>query len=71
MGAGVRWTALFKAALPVDVVVRSCVRALDGTQPTRIVGRFNWLLAQTNRFSPRALTAQISAAMCAPRATSK
>jgi hypothetical protein len=34
------------------------------------VGFINWLLAQTSRISPRALTAQVSAAMFAPRATS-
>jgi uncharacterized protein len=70
MGAGVRSTAVFKMALPVDDVVRACLRALDGTRPTRIVGLVNWLLAQTSRFSPRALTARVSAAMFAPRATS-
>lgn len=68
MGAGVRSTAVFKMALPVDVVVRACLRALDGKSPTRIVGFVNWLLAQTSRFSPRALTARVSAAMFAPRA---
>jgi short-subunit dehydrogenase len=69
MGAGVRSTAVFKMALSVDDVVRACLRALDGRGPTRIVGRVNWLLAQTSRLSPRALTARISAAMFAPRAT--
>jgi hypothetical protein len=34
------------------------------------VGFINWLLAQTSRFSPRALTARVSAAMFAPRAQS-
>jgi short-subunit dehydrogenase len=53
-------------ALSVDDVVRACLRALDGKQPTRIVGFMNWLLAQTSRFSPRALTARVSAAMFAP-----
>ena len=70
MGAGVRSTAVFKMALPVDAVVRTCLRALDGTSPTRIVGLVNWLLAQTSRFSPRALTARVSAAMFAPRSRS-
>jgi hypothetical protein len=68
MGAGVRSTAVFKMAIPVDVVVRACLRALDGKSPTRIVGLVNWLLAQTSRFSPRAVTARVSAAMFAPRA---
>ena len=68
MGAGVRSTSLFRMALPVDEVVQACLRALDGTSPTRIVGLVNWLLAQTSRLSPRALTARISAAMFAPRA---
>jgi hypothetical protein len=31
------------------------------------VGFMNWLLAQTSRFSPRALTAWISAVMLAPK----
>jgi short-subunit dehydrogenase len=57
---------VFKMALPVDAVVRACLRSLDGRSPTRIVGLVNWLLAQTSRFSPRALTARISAAMFAP-----
>jgi short-subunit dehydrogenase len=67
MGAGVRATAVFRMALPVNDVVRASLRALDGRSPTRIVGLVNWLLAQTSRFSPRALTARISAAMFAPR----
>ena len=67
MGAGVRSTTVFKMALPVDDVVRACLRALDGKRPTRIVGFINWLLAQTSRFSPRALTARVSAAMFAPK----
>jgi short-subunit dehydrogenase len=70
MGAGVRSTAVFKMALPVDAVVLACLRALDGKSPTRIVGLVNWLLAQTSRFSPRALTARVSAAMFAPRSSS-
>jgi short-subunit dehydrogenase len=70
MGAGVRATAVFRMALPVDAVVRACLRALDGKSPTRIVGFVNWLLAQTSRFSPRALTARVSAAMFAPRGKS-
>jgi short-subunit dehydrogenase len=67
MGAGVRSTVVFRMALSVDDVVRACLRALDGKQPTRIVGFINWLLAQTSRFSPRALTARVSAAMFAPK----
>lgn len=67
MGAGVRETTVFKMALPVDKVVRASLRALDGPSPTRIVGIRNWLLAQTSRISPRALTARVSAAMFAPR----
>jgi short-subunit dehydrogenase len=70
MGAGVRSTVVFRMALSVDAVVRACLRALDGKQPTRIVGFMNWLLAQTSRFSPRALTARVSAAMFAPPAGS-
>jgi short-subunit dehydrogenase len=67
MGAGVRSTVLFRTALSVNDVVRTCLRALDGQQPTRIVGFMNWFLAQTSRFSPRALTAWISAVMLAPK----
>ena len=70
MGAGVRSTVVFRMALSVDDVVRACLRALDGKRPTRIVGLVNWLLAQTSRFSPRALTARVSAAMFAPPAGS-
>jgi short-subunit dehydrogenase len=70
MGAGVRSTAMFKMALPVDKVVQACLHALDGKSPTRIVGRVNWLLAQTSRFSPRAVTARVSAALFAPRSPS-
>jgi short-subunit dehydrogenase len=66
MGAGVRSTTVFKMVLPVNAVVQACLRALDGKSPTRIVGRVNWLLAQASRFSPRALTALVSAAMFAP-----
>lgn len=66
MGAGVRSTAVFKMTLTVDEVVGACLRALDGRSPTRIVGLLNWLLAQTSRISPRALTARVSAAMFAP-----
>lgn len=66
MGAGVRSTAVFKMPLPVEAVVQACLRALDGKSPTRIVGLVNWLLAQTSRFSPRAVTALVSAAMFAP-----
>lgn len=67
MGAGVRSTPVFRMALPVDEVVRACLRALDGRSPTRIVGWLNRLLAQTNRVSPRALVARVSAALFAPR----
>ena len=67
MGEGVRSTPVFRMALTVDEVVRTCLRALDGRSPTRIGGLVNWLLAQTSRFSPRALTARVSAALFAPR----
>lgn len=69
MGAGVRSTAMFKMTLSVDEVVRACLSALDGKSPTRIVGLVNWLLAQTSRFTPRALTARVSAAMFASKST--
>ncbi|MDX2014919.1 MAG: SDR family oxidoreductase [Myxococcaceae bacterium] len=67
MGAGVRSSAVFRTALTVDEVVEACLRALEGTGPTHVVGFRNWLLAQSGRFSPRALTARISAALLAPR----
>ena len=67
MGSGVRSTTVFKMALSVDKVVRACLRAIDGKSPTRIVGLVNWLLAQTSRVSPRAVTARVSAAMFAPQ----
>jgi short-subunit dehydrogenase len=70
MGAGIRSTAIFRAPLTVDDVVRSCLRALDGQSPTHIVGLRNWLLAQVNRFSPRALNARVSAALFAPSSDS-
>jgi uncharacterized protein len=70
MGAGVRSTAVFRTALTVDEVVRACLRALDSRSPTHVVGLKNWLLTQTTRFSPRALTARISAALLAPPRTS-
>jgi short-subunit dehydrogenase len=66
MGAGVRSTAVFRSALSVDEEVRACLRALDSRQPTHVVGVRNWLPAQTARFSPRALTARIGAALLSP-----
>ena len=69
MGHGVRSTAMFKMALPADEVARASLRALDGHNPTRIVGLVNWLLAQTSRFTPRSLTARVSAAMFASEST--
>lgn len=66
MGAGVRSTAVFRSALTVDEVVHTCLRALDGRSPTYVVGLRNWLMTQTNRLSPRALTARVSAFLLAP-----
>lgn len=66
MGEGVRSTAVFRAPLTVDEVVRACLRALDGRSPTHVVGLVNWLLAQSGRLSTRALTARISALLLAP-----
>ena len=66
MGAGVRSTPVFRTALTVDEVVQACLRALDGTSPTHVVGFRNWLMAQGGRFSPRALTARLSAALLTP-----
>jgi uncharacterized protein len=67
MGSGVRDTSVFKNTLTVDEVVATCLRALDGRAPVHVVGVWNWLMSQTNRVSPRSLTARISAAMLAPR----
>ncbi|MFM9014359.1 MAG: SDR family NAD(P)-dependent oxidoreductase [Gemmatimonadota bacterium] len=69
MGSGVRSTAVFRTALTVDQVVRDCRRALAGRSPNRIVGWMNWFLAQSVRFTPRAMIARVSAAMLAPQST--
>lgn len=66
MGAEVRSTAVFRSALTIDEVVQCCLRALESKSPTHIVGFRNWLMAQTNRFSPRAITARVSALLLAP-----
>ena len=66
MGAGVRSTAVFRSTLTVDEVVHTCLRALDGRSPTYVVGLKNWLMTQTSRFSPRALTARVGAVLLAP-----
>ena len=66
MGPAVRSTAVFRATLTVDEVVHACLRAIDGRGPTSVVGLRNWLMTQTNRFSPRALTARVSAFLLAP-----
>jgi short-subunit dehydrogenase len=66
MGQGVRGTAVFRKPLPVADVVKACLKALDSTKPSRIIGIGNWLSVQMGRFSPRALTALISAAMLKP-----
>ncbi|MCA2977298.1 MAG: SDR family NAD(P)-dependent oxidoreductase, partial [Myxococcaceae bacterium] len=65
-GAGVRSTAIFRTTLSVDEVVRACLSALDSTAPTHVVGLRNWLMAQSARFSPRALTARVGAVLLAP-----
>ena len=67
MGQGVRGTAVFRKPLPVAEVVRVCLRALDSRKPLHIVGMGNWLSVQMGRFSPRAITARISAAMLTPK----
>lgn len=71
MGAGVRSTAVFQSALSVQEVVRVCLHALESRQPTHVVGVRNWLLAQTARFSPRALTARIGAMLLSPSKPSR
>jgi short-subunit dehydrogenase len=70
MGAGVRSTTVFRRPLSIDDVVRACLTALDGRSPTHVVGLLNWLMAQTSRVSPRALTARVSAALLAPPSSS-
>jgi hypothetical protein len=68
-GPGVRSTAVFRRLLTVADVVDAALAALESRGPTRIVGRLNQLMAQSARFSPRALTARISAALLAPVGT--
>lgn len=65
-GADTRRSAVFRTLLPVAAVVRAALAAIDGGGPTRIVGLRNWLMAQSARISPRALTARISAMLLAP-----
>lgn len=69
MGSAVRSTAIFRNALSADDVVGSCLAALESSRPTHVVGLRNWLLAQTARFSPRALTARVGAVLFAPPKT--
>jgi short-subunit dehydrogenase len=66
MGADVRRTSIFRKPMLIEDAVRACLKALDSTKPSRIVGTGNWLSVQMGRLSPRALTAQISAAMLKP-----
>lgn len=66
VGAGARSTRVFRAPLSVDDVVRTCLHALEPGAPTHVVGLRNWLMTLSARFSPRALTARISAAMLTP-----
>jgi short-subunit dehydrogenase len=64
---GVRNTAVFANTLDVHTVARAAVAALNGRSPSRIVGLRNWLLAQSGRFSPRAMVARMGAGMMRPR----
>jgi short-subunit dehydrogenase len=70
MGPSVRSTAVFQKPLTVDEVVRTCLSALDSRAPTHVVGFRNWLMSQSSRFSPRALTARISARLMQPSSSS-
>jgi short-subunit dehydrogenase len=66
MGADVRRTSIFRKPMLIEDAVRACLKALDSTKPSRIVGTGNWLSVQMGRLSPRALTARLSAGMLKP-----
>ena len=66
MGADVRRTSIFRKPMPIEDAVRACLKALDSSKPSHIVGTGNWLSVQMGRLSPRALTARLSAAMLKP-----
>ncbi len=65
-GSGVRSTSIFRRTSSVDDVVRTSLRALDGSSPTHVVGFRTWLMSLGPRFSPRALTARLSARLLRP-----
>ena len=57
--------ALSRMARTEDVA-EGAMRALRGNRPTRIVGRRNWLMAQSVRFVPRGVVARVGARMLRP-----
>lgn len=63
---GIRDTAIFRQTLRVEDVVAAALNALPSKRPTHVVGFRNWILAQAPRFSPRAITAWISARLLSP-----
>lgn len=65
-------SALAARGTHVILVARSVDRlqVLRAHIEAHIVGLRNWLLAQVNRFSPRALNARVSAALFAPSSDS-
>ena len=63
MGADVRRTSIFRNPMTIEAAVGACLKALDASGPSSIVGTMNWLSAQMIRLSPRMFTALLSAAM--------
>jgi short-subunit dehydrogenase len=68
-GAELRSSRIFQRPASVAEVVTAALAALDGTAPTYVVGWRNWVMAQGARFSPRALTARLSAWLVRGHAT--
>jgi short-subunit dehydrogenase len=69
-GADLRTSRVFQRPSSVDEVVAAALAALDGPGPTYVVGWKNWFMAQGARFSPRGLTARLSAWLVRGNATS-
>jgi hypothetical protein len=63
MGADVRRTSIFRNPMTIEAAVGACLKALDASGPSSIVGTMNWFSAQMVRLSPRMFTALLSAAM--------
>jgi short-subunit dehydrogenase len=62
----IRQTAVFARLLQPEQVAARAMQALRGSAPTYVVGRRNWLMAQSARLAPRALVALVGAAMLRP-----